>query len=170
MPTVSLFTFVDLYDRALATADHLLAKGAEHAAATGTDEAVMLDWRLIDTMHPLRFQMMVVANFATRWPARVAGIDLPAEIDDQRDVAGFRTAMAEGRAFLADLTADRFAGRDDVPLTFTIAPGMEPTLPSGRWLTGFATTNLYFLPVDRLWHPARARRAAGQGRSVRGRP
>ena len=25
-----------------------------------------------------------------------------------------------------------------------LGTGMEPTLPSGQWLTGFATTNIYF--------------------------
>jgi len=95
-------------------------------------------------MQPLRFQLMVVCNFAQAWPARVAGLPVPAEISDSLDVAGFQAAIAEAKAWLAVLTAEQFAGRDDVPLTFMIGTGMEPTLPSGQWLTVFATTNLYF--------------------------
>jgi len=53
--TVSLFTFVGLYARLLTTASHLLTKAAEYAKAEGQSEAEMLDWRLIDDMHPLRF-------------------------------------------------------------------------------------------------------------------
>ena len=78
------------------------------------------------------------------WPARVAGLPVPETIDDQRDVAGFRAAIAAARTFLAGLRADQFEGRDDVPISFEIQPGMEPTLPAGRWLSAFATTNLYF--------------------------
>ena len=37
--------------------------------------------------------------------------------------------------------AGQFAGRDEVPLTVMIGTGMEPTLPSGQWLTVFATWN-----------------------------
>jgi hypothetical protein len=33
---------------------------------------------------------------------------------------------------------------DDKPLTFKITETMEPTLPAERWLTVFATSNIYF--------------------------
>jgi hypothetical protein len=142
--TVSLFTFVDLFDRQVATASSLLAKGAAHAKAAGVSEAQMLEWRLIEDMAPLGFQLMVVCNFSRLWPARVAGLPLPAEVAADLDVAGFQTALADARAYLAALKPEQFAGCDDVPLTVTIGNGMEPTLPSGQWLTVFATTNLYF--------------------------
>ena len=50
--TIDFHSFAGLYARALDTASHLLAKGAEHAAAVGVSEADMLDWRLIDDMAP----------------------------------------------------------------------------------------------------------------------
>ncbi|MDH7795499.1 MULTISPECIES: DUF1993 domain-containing protein [unclassified Beijerinckia] len=143
MPT-DLFTFVDLYTRALGTADHLLSKGVERANSLGISEQEMLDWRLIGDMRPLRFQIMVVCNFAQQWPARVAGLPVPQAIDDQHDIEGFRAAIATSRAFLAGLRAEQINGRGDVPITFAIGPNMEPTLPAARWLTVFATTNLYF--------------------------
>ena len=142
--TVSLFSFVDLYSRQLANASNILAKGAEHARATGVSEADMLQWRLIDDMAPLAFQLMVICNFTRLWPARVAGLPLPAEVTADMDVAGFQAAIADARAWLAALTPGQFAGRDDVPLTYALQPGMEPTLPSAQWMTVFATTNIYF--------------------------
>lgn len=141
---VSLFTHVQQYAHALETASHLLAKGAEYAAANGFSEAEMLDWRLIEDMAPLRFQVMVVCNFAQQWPARASGLPVPADITDDLDVAGFQAAIAEARQFLAGLKPEQFADRDEAPVTFLIGTGMEPTLPAGRWLTIFATTNLYF--------------------------
>ncbi|WP_426014927.1 DUF1993 domain-containing protein [Caulobacter sp. DWR2-3-1b2] len=142
--TVSLFTFVDLFTRHLGTAEHLLTKGAAHAAAHGLSEEAVLDWRLIDDMHPLRFQLMVVCNFAQQWPARVAGLPVPEAVGDQLDLAGLKAAIAGAKAFLAGLTAEQFEGRDSVLLTYAIAQGMEPTLESGHWLSVFATTNLMF--------------------------
>jgi hypothetical protein len=141
---VSLFTFVDLFSRQLGTLDHLLTKGAEFARSHGQPEESFLDWRLIDDMNPLRFQAMVVCNFSRQWPARAAGLPVPADISAELDLAGFRAAIAEAKAYLASLTPEQFAGRDDVPLTVPIGPGMEPTLPSGQWLTVFGATNLYF--------------------------
>ena len=136
--SVDLFGFVRMFDQQLVTTAHLLDKGA---ATAGED---VLDWRLVEDMHPLRFQLRVVVNFTRNWPARVIGQEPPAEIGDELDLAGFRAALADARAFLAGLTPEQFAGRDEVPLTVTLGNGLAPTLPSGQWLTGFATTNLYF--------------------------
>ena len=139
-----LFSFIDLYSRQLATASHLLNKGAKFAAANGVSEADMLEWRLVDDMAPLRFQLAMVCNFAQAWPARVAGLPVPADAADGLDVAGFQAAIAASKAWLAARTPAEFADRDDAPLTFLIGNGMEPTLPSGQWLRVFATTNLFF--------------------------
>jgi hypothetical protein len=141
---VDLYSFVGLYDHVLDTLAHILAKGAAHAKATGATEAEMLDWRLIDDMHPLRFQASLVCNFARKWPARVAGLPLPEDISRDISLEAFQAAIADARAYLAGLTPAQFAGRDDVPLTVALGNTMEPTLPASRWLTHFATTNIYF--------------------------
>lgn len=142
--TVSLHSFVDLYRRQLDTAAHLLDKGADFAAANGISEQDMLGWRLADDMHPLSFQVMVVVNFTRSWPARVADLPVPEAVTADLDLAGYRAAIAEAKAFLATITPERFAGRDDVPLTVKLGETMEPTLPAGQWLTVFGTTNVYF--------------------------
>lgn len=141
--TVCLFTFIDLYSKGLDTLGGLLAKGAAFAASKGVSEADMLEWRLIDDMAPVRFQANVVINFARQWPARVAGLPVPADVADDLDVAGYKAAIAEAKAYLAGLTAEQFKDREGVPITFNLGV-MEPTLPGGQWLSNFATTNFYF--------------------------
>lgn len=138
-----LFTFVDLYAKGLTTLDHVLDKGAEFAKANGTTPDAMLEWRLIEDMNPLRFQAFVVINFSKRWVARAAGVEVPAEIASNLDFAGIKAAIADARGFLAGLKPEQFEGRDAVPHTENLG-GLEPTLPIGQWLTGFATTNFYF--------------------------
>jgi hypothetical protein len=142
--TVSLFSFVDIFSRALAAADHLLDKGLAHAKATGVSEQDMLGWRLIDDMQTLRFQIGGVVIPAQQWPARAAGLPVPANFADDLDVAGLKAAIADVRAFLADLKPTQFEGRDDMAITVAIGPGIEPTLGAGRWMTVFANTNLMF--------------------------
>jgi hypothetical protein len=141
--TVNLFTFVDLYARVLDTAAHILAKGVDHARSTGASETEMLDWRLIHDMNPLRFQLMVVCNFPRQWPARVAGLPVPEAIGSDLDLAGFQAAIAEAKRYLAALTPEQLLAGEETPLTVDIG-AIEPTLPAGRWLTVFSTTNLYF--------------------------
>lgn len=141
---IDLYTFVELYDRTLGSLAHLLDKGEAFAAEQGVSTDEMLDWRLIDDMHPLRFQIVVVVNFTRRWTARVAGLPEPDAVEQTVDLAGFRAAIAEARAYLVRLAREQFAGRDDMPLTFQITDTLEPTMPAGQWLSVFATTNVYF--------------------------
>jgi hypothetical protein len=141
---IRAFTFVDLYDRALDSASHLLDKGVAFARERGVAESDMLDWRLIDDMQPLRFQLMVVANFAGQWPARVAGLPVPETVGADMSAEQFQAAFRRAKAQLAALTADAFEGRDEVPITFRIGDDLEPTMPAGQWLAVFATTNLHF--------------------------
>lgn len=142
--TVNLFSFIDLYRRVVETAQHLLDKGLAHAAAEGASEADMLGWRLVEDMAPLAFQFAVLCNFPRSWPARVAGLPVPEELTLEPSVAQIRQGLADAKAYLAALTPEQFAGRDEIPLTVMIGTGMEPTLPAAQWLTVFATTNLYF--------------------------
>jgi hypothetical protein len=144
MPAIS-YTFVEMYSHALDGAAHLLTKGAEYAKTKGVAEKDMLGWRLIEDMHPLGFQIMVVCNFSRQFPARVAGLEVPQSVSADLDVAGFQAAIADAKAYLAALTPEQFEGRDDLPLTVPIGDGsMKPTLPGVRWLSNFCTTNLYF--------------------------
>jgi len=141
--TTNLFTFVGMYDRGLSTLAHVLDKGAELAKSKGETPDQMLDWRLIENMNPVRFQAFVCINFAKRWTARAAGVEVPAEIAPDLDYAGLKAAIDEAKAYLAGFKAEQFAGRGETPHTENLG-GIEPTLPIGQWLSGFATTNFYF--------------------------
>lgn len=146
---VCLFTFVELFSKGLTTLDHILGKGAAFAASKGVSEAEMLEWRLVDDMYPLRFQAVVVINLAKQWTARAAGLPVPEDIGGAGQVAGdldlgqLRTAIAEAKDHLTGLKAEQFDGRDAVMLKVPLGQ-IEPELPIGQWLAGFATTNFYF--------------------------
>jgi uncharacterized protein len=143
--STDLFTFVGLFRGIVRSTAHVLQKGAAFADASGVSSDAMLDWRLIDDMEPLRFQVSVVCNFAKQWPARVAGVQAPDDVDVGMHLEGFYAALKTSEAFLDALQPEQFAGRDDVPLKVAIAGGaLEPTATAARWLTVFAATNLYF--------------------------
>lgn len=144
MTPFRLFNFVELYNRALGTTEHLLEKGAEHARAQGGTGEECLDWRLIEDMNPARFQAMVVINFTRAWPARAAGVEVPESITDDLDLAGFKAAIDDAKAYLAAFKPEQFEGRDAEPLTVQIGGVMEPTFPAAQWLSVFATTNIMF--------------------------
>lgn len=141
--TTNLHTFVGLYDKGLTTLSHILERGAEFAKSKGETPDQMLEWRLIEDMNPLRFQAFVCINFAKRWTARAAGVEVPPEIASDLDYAGIQKAIADAKAFLAKIDAGQLTAREHEPHTENLG-GLEPTLPLGQWLTGFSTTNFYF--------------------------
>jgi hypothetical protein len=141
---VNSFTFIQMYDDVLEVAAHLLDKGWTYAKSMGVSESEMLNWRLIDDMHPLSFQLAGVCDLARQWPARIAGLPEPENTPPDLDVAGFQGAIAGARDYLNALKPEQFEGRDDEDFTRTSGFGVTQTLSRGRWLTYFATTNLYF--------------------------
>lgn len=142
---ITLYTYVNLYDRLLTSLSHLLDKGEAFARDKGVSTDEMLDWRLIGDMHPLRFQASVVINFTRSWTARVAGHEAPQGLDQATaDLPALRAGIADAKAHLAALTPEHFEGRDDVPLTVQITDTLSPTFPAGQWLSVFASTNIYF--------------------------
>lgn len=143
--TVTLHSFVAIFDRALATCTHLLDKGAAFAAQQGISDADMLGWRLAEDMHPLSFQVGVVINFSRSYLARAADIAIPDNITAaELDLGGLKAAIADARAYLATISPEQLAGRDDVPLTVQITDAMQPTLPVEQWVSNFALTNVSF--------------------------
>jgi len=140
----NLYSFVELYRRQLDACAHLLEKGVAFAESRGETPQDMLGWRLAEDMHPLSFQLMVVINFTRSWPARVAGVPVPELLTADMDIDAYRRGIADAKAFLATITSEQFAGRDDVPLTVKLGETMEPTLPAAQWLTVFGTTNIFF--------------------------
>lgn len=140
---VSLTTVVARFPAVVATVDHLLTKGEEHARAESIAPDDILDWRLAPDMFSLRGQVQAVINLAVQWASRAAGVTVPPSIQGEADLAGLRAALADATTFLSTISPDQFAGRDDVLLDLELGV-VKPTMPIGQWITGFATTNLYF--------------------------
>jgi len=139
---VDLASIVLGWNKPLATAEHLLARAADHAAINGIAEGDMLDWRLAPDMFPLSRQFQIVCNVAQQWAARAAGVEIPPE-PQGGNVAEIRAMIGRTREFMSSLTADAFAGRDDESVTVNLGE-IEPTMSVGQWVMGFANTNIFF--------------------------
>jgi len=140
---VDLAAIIVGWDKALATAGHLLDRSAEHAAANGIDEKDLLDWRLAPDMFPLRQQFQILCNLSRKWAARSADLEFPADAEGEASIADLRELVSSTRGFIEGISRERFDGRDDVPVTVSLGP-IEPTMPIGQWVTGFANTNILF--------------------------
>ena len=140
---VDLATVVLNFGKGLAALGHILERGVEFCLENNISEDEMLGWRLAPDMYPLMSQFQFVPNLACQWAGRAAGVDYPADAAGEMGVAELRRVMVHAREFLASLHPEQFSGRDLVPLTLNLGQ-LEPTMPIGQWIAGFATTNFYF--------------------------
>jgi hypothetical protein len=140
---VNLSAVVLNFGKGLTALEHLLGKGVEFCRDNQISEEEMLGWRLAPDMYPLLNQLQFVPNLACQWAGRAAGVEYPADASGEMTVAELRDNIVRAREFLASLRADQFDGRDSVPLTVNLGQ-LEPTMPIGQWVAGFATTNFYF--------------------------
>lgn len=131
------------FGKGLTTLLHLLDRGRAYCDERGISDSEMLGWRLAPDMYPLQNQLQFVPNLACQWASRAAGLEIPADVTGDMTVAGHREAIVRARDFLASLEPGQFDGRDDRPLTVNLGV-IEPTMPIGQWIGGFATTNFYF--------------------------
>lgn len=138
-----LYSYVGAFSRGLDTLAHLLNTGAAFAKAQGATEAELLDWRLAPEMFNLRQQAQAVIRFAAQWPARAAGLEVPAGLEGETSLADLLAAIQATKAGLAALTPEQFAGRDEATATISLGE-MEPTFTIGQWMPGFAAPNFYF--------------------------
>lgn len=140
---VGLSTFGELYAKGLDTLRNILEKGAAFAEEQGASSEDMLGWSLAPDMFPLRRQAQIVISFAQQWALRAAGLQVPATLEGESSLEDLYDAIAAAKDQLATLSPELFEGRDDVMLTMSIGT-IEPTMPLGQWVSGFATTNFYF--------------------------
>jgi hypothetical protein len=140
---LDLYTFVGLYSKGLEALVQILTKGAAYASDIGASEKEMLAWRIAPDMFPLLRQAQIVCEFAVKWTARSAGLAPPEAPAGDQSLAELHAAIEDARNFLERLRPEQLEGRHEVPLKLQIGE-LEPTMPLGQWVSGFATTNFYF--------------------------
>jgi hypothetical protein len=140
---LDLYTFVGLYSKALKALVQILTKGAAYASDIGASEKEMLAWRIAPDMFPLLRQAQIVCDLAVKWTARSAGLAPPEAPAVDQSAAELHAAIEDARNFLERLRPEQLEGRHEVPLKLQIGE-LEPTMPLGQWVSGFATTNFCF--------------------------
>jgi uncharacterized protein len=119
-------------------------RAAAFCAERGIDESVLLSARLYPDMLPLVRQMQVASDFTKRPVARLAGVDAPAQADDETSFAALIARFAATSAWLGTVDPALLAGKEETPVTFPAGPDRTITMPGSVYLSSFALPNLYF--------------------------
>ena len=136
---VSIPAFV----RGLKNLSVMLEKGEAFATEQGFDPSELLNTRLIDDMAPLTRQVQMTTDTAKFLAVRVGQVENDPWADDESSYADVQARVAKAIAFLQNVSADGFEGREDAKVVLTTPSGDIPFTGS-NYVHGFAIPNFYF--------------------------
>ena len=122
---------------------HVLSHLIDKAAASGLDEAELLEARLAPDMKPFADQIRFAAFGARASVARLAGQAWPKTDDRETTLAELKETVALSIAYIEGVAPEAFEGAETrrVELRF---PGVELNFEGAGYLTSFAIPNFYF--------------------------
>ena len=123
---------IPLFEQMLESLSAVLEKAKVYCAETKTVPAEFLELRLAPDMFTLTQQVQRACGHAGGSAARLAGIEVPVEADDEAGFEDLHARIERTRGFLAGLTAEQLAASESRAIeqptrigTLTFASGPE---------------------------------------------
>jgi hypothetical protein len=127
----------------LTNLSQLLEKAQAHAELKKIDPTVYANLRIFPDMFPLSRQVQIACDVSKGLAARLAGVDIPAHEDTEKDLKDLQLRIAKTIAFLETLKASQIDGTEDKDIV--IKRGDKETHYKGmQYLMGHGLPNLYF--------------------------
>jgi len=128
---------------ALVALGGVLAKGAAHAEAEGTDPALLLQARLSPDMFPLVKQVQIACDMVKNGCARLAQLEPPAFPDTETSFAELQDRIERTLGYLAGLSPAAITGSEAREIVLTVR-GKPLRFEGAHYLFGFVLPNLHF--------------------------
>ncbi|MEY3638434.1 MAG: hypothetical protein RIR68_1567 [Pseudomonadota bacterium] len=121
----------------LTNLSHILGKAQAHAEAKKIDPVVFATMRLYPDMFPLSRQVQIACDVSKGLVARLAGVDIPAHEDTEKDLKDLQARIAKTIAF------EQIDGTEDKDIV--VKRGEKETHYKGmQFLLGHGLPNLHF--------------------------
>jgi hypothetical protein len=134
---------VGVFKTRLTALSKLLRKAEAHCAAKKIDPAVMLGLRLAPDMFPLSRQVQLSTDFAKGATARLAGVEIPKYVDDEKTFDELQARIAKTIAFMESVPASAFEGAEARDIEIQVR-GAPMRFKGDDYLVNFATAQFYF--------------------------
>jgi hypothetical protein len=134
---------VTAFTRQLNNLVAILNKGAAHADAKKIDPKVLINSRLFPDMFPLVRQIQIATEAARGGAARLAGVEVPAQEDNETTFPELVARIRKTVAYLETLKAEQFDGSEDRTITWQTRSSTK-TMQGLPYLQNHILPNLYF--------------------------
>ncbi len=135
---------VPAYLQMLGSLSAILTKAEAYGTARKIDPAVLLGTRLFPDMLPLRSQIQLACDFATKGVARLTGSEIPSNPDVETTFEELQARIAKTVNYLKTYKSAQFDGAEARDVTFPIGGGNTTTMSGQQFLTSFSLPSFYF--------------------------
>lgn len=135
---------VGVHLRALKVLTHLLEKAKAHATAKNISLDEVVEWRLIEDMKPLSFQVQTVCNASKNFLKFGVHLEMPAVEDNEKTLADLQARIASTVKLLQGVDPASFEGKEDKLAMLPAAFKSYGDLTGSQYLLGFTNPNVYF--------------------------
>jgi len=143
---ISTYTFaIETFVPMLRSLSGVLDKGAEHANATKSDPAVLLNARLAPDMYTLTQQVHLACDQARDTMARLSGQDAPQSENNEETLEELKARIAKTINYIESVRAAAFEGAEDRKITIPIPENNIDFEMNGlQFLRDWALPHFYF--------------------------
>jgi uncharacterized protein len=134
---------VTAFTRQLNNLVAILDKAAAHADAKKIDPKVLINSRLFPDMFPLLRQIQIATDTARGGAARLAGVEVPAQEDNETTFPELVARIRKSVAYLETLKAEQFEGAEERTVTWQTRSSTK-TMQGLPYLQNHLLPNLYF--------------------------
>jgi len=134
---------VSAFIRQLNNLAAILEKGVAHAEAKKIDPKVLINSRLFPDMFPLFRQIQIATDTARGGGARLAGVEVSAQEDNETTFPELVARIRKTVAYLETLKAEQFEGSEDRTVTWQTRSSTK-TMQGLPYLQNHILPNLYF--------------------------
>lgn len=127
----------------LGNLSNILDKAQAHVDAKKLDAGALIGFRLFPDMLPMSRQVQIACDAAKGVVARLAGVEIPVDEDNEKTLAELKARVARTVAFIQTFSPAQIDGTEDKALV--IKRGDKETHYKGmQFLLGHAMPNVYF--------------------------
>ena len=127
----------------LTNLSHILGEAQAHAETKKIDPIVFANMRIYPDMLPLSRQVQIACDVSKGLVARLAGLEIPAHEDSEKDLKDLQARIAKTIAFIETVKPEQIDGTEDKDIV--VKRGDKETHYKGmQFLLGHCLPNLHF--------------------------
>jgi hypothetical protein len=142
--TISIYHItVAEFARGMMTLAHILEKAAEYAKEKNIDVAEIPNWKLIDDMRPLSFQIQTASNTVKNSIVRISKAELPTWEDNETTLDQLNERIKKTLDLIKSIDASTWADKDSEEVTMKVR-GSDMKFTALEYAQDFALPNFFF--------------------------